>query len=117
MDGYSRGMVFREVEPYLSDEDLAEVKEQERRDAFGNIPEHDYLTELYQAFEGISRDCMAEHVEAIGLLTAMRENEDREEVLDMINRQIRQGVRAIEKSRKEILHDRETLAELKRISG
>jgi len=117
MVGYNRGMVFREVEPYLSDEELSEVKEQERQEAEGNIPKQDHLTQLYEAFEGISMDCMAQHVEAIGLFTAIREKEDREDILVMINSQIREGIWATEKSRKEILHDRETLAELKRISG
>ena len=117
MAGYDRQAVLKEIEPYLSEEELENIEEQARLEREGSIPKHDYLAELYGAFEGISRDCMTEQTEAIGLLTAMREKEDREEILETISRQIRQGVRAIEESRKEILHDRKTLAELKRISG
>lgn len=110
MVGYDRQAAFKEVEPLLSEEELTEVEEE------GNIPKHDYLTELYGEFEEISKECIAEHVETIGLLTAMKEKENCESTLVFINGLIRQSIELVEISRKEILNDRKTLAGLKRVS-
>lgn len=117
MAGYNnRGMVFREVKDLLSDEEIEAIEEQERQEREGNIPKQYYLTELYREFERINSERMADETEMIGILTAMREKETREEIQTMISTQIRESIETISRQRKEILHDRQTLTELKRLS-
>ncbi len=117
MAGYNhRGMVFLEVKDLLSEEELIEVAQQERQEREGNIPKRDFLTELYQEFENISAERMTDETETIGILTAIKEGEDREEILRLIANQIQKSVTTISEQREAILHDRKTAAELKRIS-
>jgi len=116
-DGYDRAVAMREVESLLSEEERAEIAEQERREIEGNIPRHDHLGELYGEFERISAERIADETAMIGILTAMREEEGPGEAFDRLTRQIRGSMEIIREQRKEILHDRETAAELKRVSG
>jgi len=106
---------MREVEPLLSEEERAEIAEQERQEREGNIPRHDYLGELYGEFEKISTERIADETAMIGILTAMREAEGPGEAFDRLTRQIREGMEIFKEQREEILHDRETARELKNL--
>jgi hypothetical protein len=109
MAGYNhRGMVFREVEHYLSEEELIEVAQQERQETEGNIPKHDYLKELYGEFEQNSMEYMQTLTELVSIQVALMESADRD-IQDTVRSLIDQDTRKIESLRKEILHDRQTL--------
>jgi len=116
MVGYDRQTAFKEVEPYLSEKERAEFAEQERQEQEGNIPKHDYLRELYREFEHNSMEYMQTLTELVGIEVALMEGADRD-IQDPVRSLIDQDTRKIESLRKEILHDRKTVAELKRISG
>lgn len=116
MVGYNRQAVFKEIEPLLSEEERAEIVERERQEREENIPRHDYLTELYQEYERENREHMQILTESIGIEVALMEGAS-PEMQDIIRRLIKEDTRMIEALRKEILHDRETLTELKKLSG
>ncbi|MBN1226341.1 MAG: hypothetical protein JXA79_05070 [Deltaproteobacteria bacterium] len=115
MAGYNRGMVFKEVSDLLSEEELAEIAETERQEREGKIPKGDYLTELYLEFEHNNMDYLRTLTESVGIAVTMMEDQDVDR-RDMLRSLIEQDTQKIEILRKEILNDRETLAELKRLS-
>ena len=101
MAGYNhRGMVFREVEPYLSEEELIEVAQQERQETEENIPKHDYLKELYGEFEQNSMEYMQTLTELVSIQVALMESADRD-IQDTVRSLIDQDTRKIESLRKE----------------
>jgi hypothetical protein len=103
MAGYNhRGMVFREVEPFLSDEDLAEVKERERQEVAGNIPKHDHLRELYQEFEWDNMEHMRILTGLIGMKVALMESAS-PEMQDIARSLIEHDQHTIELLRENIL--------------
>lgn len=114
MVGSERAATFQEVLPYLSDEERAAVAEQERREREGNIPRHDCLTELYQEYERDNREYMQILTESIGIEVALMEGAS-PEMQGIIRGLITADTNKVEALRKEILHDRETLTELKRL--
>jgi hypothetical protein len=114
MVGYNRQAVFKEIEPLLSEEERAEIAERERQEREGNIPRHDCLTELYQEYERENREHMQILTELIGIDVALMEGAS-PEMQGIIRGLIAEDMSTIETLRKDILNDRKTVAELKRL--
>jgi hypothetical protein len=112
--GFNRQAAFKEVEPYLTGQELAEVREQERQEQEGNSPRSDYLGELYGEFERESREYMQILTESIGIEVALMEGAE-PDMRELIRGLIAADTNKIESLRKEILNDRATLTELKRL--
>lgn len=116
MVGYDHQTAFKEIESYLSERERVEIMEFDRQEAEGNIPKRDYLTELYQEFERDNTGHMRILTELVGVEVALMEGAD-PTMRDTISALINQDTSMIETLRKEILHGRETVTELKRLSG
>jgi len=114
MIGSNRQTAFKEVEPLLSEKERAEIAEQERQEREGNIPKSDYVGELYGEYERINTEYMQILTESIGIEVALMEGAS-PEMQELIRGLIAEEINKIESLRKEILNDRETARELKRL--
>lgn len=114
MVGYDRQAVFEEVLPFLTEQELAGVREQEKQEKTGNIPKSDYVTELYQEYEQINTEYMQILTESIGIEVALAEGAE-PDMQELIRGLIAEDKNKIESLRKEILNDRATVTELKRL--
>ncbi len=115
MVGNNRQEAFKEVAPFLSEKERAEVAEKERQEREGNIPKSDYVGELYREYERESREHMQVLTELIGIEVALAEGAE-PDMQELIRGLIAEDMNTIETLRKEILNDRETARELKKLS-